>query len=131
MTDLINSAFDWFVKMLYLDSGDPSNPCFTGEHNCDPTTALCEPVEGTASQFQCRCRPGYAGDGSVCDDVNECVFDSVPCPENSVCHNSAGSYSCTCREGMEMNERGECEAIGETYMILDSRFFLFLCRSVT
>jgi hypothetical protein len=34
-----------------------------------------------------------------CDDINECAQSPSPCPRNSYCTNTVGSYHCTCNNG--------------------------------
>nr|XP_033811318.1 pro-epidermal growth factor isoform X3 [Geotrypetes seraphini] len=48
----------------------------------------------------CRCLEGYTGDGTSCDDVDECSIDGNLCSQNSAdCVNTEGSYLCICSEG--------------------------------
>ncbi len=47
----------------------------------------------------CACKPGYAGSGKSCADVDECKNGSKPCDPNATCANSAGSHVCTCNAG--------------------------------
>lgn len=49
--------------------------------------------------FQCRCQPGYHGDGFNCTDTNECSELTHSCGSNSECRNSNGSYYCVCKPG--------------------------------
>ncbi|XP_061118394.1 thrombospondin-4-B-like [Conger conger] len=80
------------------------NPCFPGVH-----------CVNTAPGFRCEaCPRGYTGQilegvgiiyaqthKQVCDDVDECEGpNNGGCADNSICHNSAGSYHCgSCKEG--------------------------------
>ncbi|XP_012583442.1 PREDICTED: pro-epidermal growth factor [Condylura cristata] len=48
----------------------------------------------------CQCWKGFAGDGHVCSDIDECRVPVSPCPTtSSVCINTEGSYVCRCSEG--------------------------------
>ena len=41
-------------------------------------------------------------------DINECLSDNGGCHHN--CHNSVGSYSCSCTNGYQLNSNGyTCE----------------------
>uniref|UniRef100_H2XLM3 Nidogen-1 n=1 Tax=Ciona intestinalis TaxID=7719 RepID=H2XLM3_CIOIN len=86
------------------------HPCDNGNHDCHPN-AQCEPRGGL--EFSCRCARGFAGDGYVCDDFDECV--SRPCAYGALCSNSIGSYSCECPPGQALNEDAtECISVETT-----------------
>lgn len=71
--------------------------------NCDVTnTKSCDIVKGT-----CSCKTGWKGDNCR-TDVNEC--SSRPCPSNSQCVNTEGSYNCDCQSGYIKTSDGQCEA---------------------
>ena len=45
-----------------------------------------------------RCPKGYTGDGTICEDVNECkVFAGAVCHKDALCINTKGSYRCLCK----------------------------------
>uniref|UniRef100_A0A452F8B2 Low-density lipoprotein receptor-related protein 2 n=1 Tax=Capra hircus TaxID=9925 RepID=A0A452F8B2_CAPHI len=82
------------------------------EHNC---TQLPE------GGFICSCRPGFKPnsiDRNLCEDINECTqFGSCP----QICHNTKGSYECSCAEGFtSLSDRyGErCAADGSPPLLL-------------
>ncbi|GFR76121.1 latent-transforming growth factor beta-binding protein 4 [Elysia marginata] len=64
--------------------------------DCNPLgTAKCDPVSG------CKCKDGW--NGTTCyEDVLECPTD--PCPVNSNCTETPGSYICTCDIGFYLEE---------------------------
>ena len=47
---------------------------------------------------------------SIILDMDECSAESSPCDQNADCTNSAGSYSCTCKQGYTGNGT-VCEGI--------------------
>ena len=49
--------------------------------------------------YECRCVPGYTGNGTFCSDIDECI--SSPCGEHGICNNLEGSYQCDCKSGFE------------------------------
>ncbi|XP_073250854.1 uncharacterized protein [Porites lutea] len=62
----------------------------------------------------CICNPGYAGNGKICTDVNECTSNTHSCAIHAECENAIGSHSCTCRPGYTGNGKtcadiDECE----------------------
>ncbi|XP_056266669.1 nidogen-1-like isoform X1 [Pseudoliparis swirei] len=79
-----------------VEENRPVDHCQRGSHDCDaPERALCSYTGGSA--FVCSCLPGYAGDGRVCRDVDECRQDR--CHGAAVCSNTHGSYRCQCHPG--------------------------------
>lgn len=49
-------------------------------------------------------------------DINECIEGADECDHN--CHNSIGSYSCSCRDGYQLEANGHCK----------SKKILFWCK---
>ncbi|KAH9488615.1 hypothetical protein Btru_061287 [Bulinus truncatus] len=71
--------------------------------NCDDLPPSVISVTGIS--FQCRdCPAGYAlvHNQTKCEDVNECEIAPNPCPANSNCSNTIGSYECVCGNGYRM-----------------------------
>uniref|UniRef100_A0A8W8N521 Fibrillin-1 n=1 Tax=Magallana gigas TaxID=29159 RepID=A0A8W8N521_MAGGI len=63
-------------------------------------TIVCDKVLGN-----CTCKPGW--EGMYCtEDIDECKNTSI-CPENSVCQNTNGSFSCVCDSGYSQ-AAGKC-----------------------
>ncbi|OXB64072.1 hypothetical protein ASZ78_001692, partial [Callipepla squamata] len=75
-----------------------ADPCEEGRHPCAPRDrARCLPR--ARGQPACECLPGYAGDGHVCSDVDECTLNL--CHPAATCYNTPGSFSCQCQPGYE------------------------------
>ncbi|KFM74823.1 Protein kinase C-binding protein NELL1, partial [Stegodyphus mimosarum] len=55
------------------------------------------------TQYMCQCNNGFQGDGTQCEDINECQreggHDGHHCRENTVCVNLRGDYVCECLPG--------------------------------
>ncbi|XP_060578338.1 fibrillin-1-like [Ruditapes philippinarum] len=67
----------------------------------------CHPVKG------CICESGWFGE-SCNEDINECEFDIPPCSNpRTECVNTLGSYSCKCRVGFSLSNKGLCTDIDE------------------
>uniref|UniRef100_A0A2K5NHQ9 Pro-epidermal growth factor n=1 Tax=Cercocebus atys TaxID=9531 RepID=A0A2K5NHQ9_CERAT len=48
----------------------------------------------------CQCLKGFAGDGKLCSDIDECEMGVPVCPPaSSKCINTEGGYVCQCSEG--------------------------------
>ena len=83
-------------------------------NNCD-AFATCTDLDITADNaagFSCDCNDGFEGDGTACQDIDECTVDTAHCQENSTCDNNDGGFDCTCNEGFEFNaDSGACDSI--------------------
>ncbi|KAJ0005018.1 hypothetical protein NQD34_011232 [Periophthalmus magnuspinnatus] len=79
-----------------VEADRPVNPCEDGSHTCDISErAQCTYTGGSA--FVCSCLEGFLGDGSICQDVDECQLGS--CHPDAGCYNTQGSFSCECKPG--------------------------------
>jgi len=74
-----------------------ANPCLTSP--C--VYGMCTYISPLSSR--CDCSPGFQGvDCSI--DIDECTFGIAGCaPDNSICTNTFGSYSCSCKLGFTGN----------------------------
>ncbi|KAB5577253.1 hypothetical protein PHYPO_G00207790 [Pangasianodon hypophthalmus] len=59
----------------------------------------------TSSGYRCECLPTWTGENCT-EDVDECV--SSPCPQNLVCVNTRGSFSCECPLGYDLQDGRSC-----------------------
>ncbi|KAH9523902.1 hypothetical protein Btru_047362 [Bulinus truncatus] len=70
-----------------------------------PNTEYCDSVTG-----QCTCIDGWtSSDCSV--DIDECYVDPLICPDYALCVNNNGSYECSCKEGLSLNELRYCNVM--------------------
>ena len=64
----------------------------------------------TIGSYECRCRPGYEGDGNACSDINECLTHN--CGGVGTCLNYPGWHYCECYPGYAFAD-GTCVDINE------------------
>ncbi|KAJ8245363.1 hypothetical protein GJAV_G00269960 [Gymnothorax javanicus] len=90
--------------------GDGQCTCFSGYKGlrCDQELPECSSLQCSQNarcsedvltgQLQCRCLPGYQGNGVQCTSINPCL--KQVCHTNALCsHLGPNKHSCTCMEG--------------------------------
>ncbi|KAM3606136.1 uncharacterized protein V6R79_011362 [Siganus canaliculatus] len=89
------------LDMVYPEGTCVSDEtCLNASSACHPL-AICNIHQGS---FYCQCRDGYEGNGTDCQDINECEQSQKQvCPDFSYCFNMNGSYICDCWEGFQDN----------------------------
>ncbi|XP_062963654.1 pro-epidermal growth factor isoform X2 [Cynocephalus volans] len=91
------------------------------QDDCGPvgcsTHAQCVPEGENAT---CQCLEGFAGDGKLCSDIDECEMGIPVCPPtSSKCINTEGGYVCQCSEGFQ-GDGIHCLDIDECHLGLHS-----------
>lgn len=92
-----------------------------GHNICPPADAggICRDRDSGDGLYDCFCRrPNWIvaetdpiHGATKCQDLDECaVFGDVICPDNSLCENTMGGYTCTCSEGFLETSGGNCIA---------------------
>uniref|UniRef100_A0A915PR93 EGF-like domain-containing protein n=1 Tax=Setaria digitata TaxID=48799 RepID=A0A915PR93_9BILA len=77
---------------------------------CDPN-AICS---NTNYGAKCRCKTGFFGNGTVCNDIDECAWDDIAreqlggCLSGTVCLNLPGSFKCECLPGYQKLDDRTC-----------------------
>ncbi|MDH5671250.1 MAG: hypothetical protein OEZ06_03820 [Myxococcales bacterium] len=101
----------------------------TDSMDADTAAATCADLSCSApatcddsgSEAKCVCPDGYEdvnGDGSDCQDVDECADASLnDCDENAICANEDGGYSCTCMAPSYTGDGKSC-ACAEGYELV-------------
>lgn len=72
----------------------------------------------TPGSYECTCNLGWVGNGTVCENVNECSDAETlqhNCDEHASCSDTDGSFDCTCTSGWTGNgtfcaDVDECDA---------------------
>ncbi|XP_019627938.1 PREDICTED: mucin-like protein isoform X2 [Branchiostoma belcheri] len=85
--------------------------CALGTDNChaDATCVDSDPHVG----FSCTCNAGYQGNGTYCEDTDECVLSPSSCGSHTTCANLVGSFRCDCMSGFEPLNATHCTDINE------------------
>ncbi|XP_064633745.1 uncharacterized protein LOC135491680 [Lineus longissimus] len=116
----------------------PTCTCYRGYRmsfgNCTDIDECSEPGTPCVNQlatcrnlvpgFECICKTGYTGNGVICEDINECQTGTHECDKRPAqafvteprasCHNTNGSYVCTCYPGFKQGTDGKtCNDIDE------------------
>ncbi|KAK0135302.1 Sushi domain-containing protein 1 [Merluccius polli] len=66
--------------------------------SCHLNAVCIDKVEGSGKM--CICMHGFSGNGrEYCQDKDECLIGIKICGLHTSCHNTFGSYYCTCRPG--------------------------------
>ncbi|XP_065119311.1 protein lin-12-like isoform X2 [Paramisgurnus dabryanus] len=85
---------------------DPStDSCETDICNTDKSVCGEGSCKNGKDGHECECKPGFSNYGHKqmkCTDRNECEVDSGFCGINARCHNTPGSYYCTCAPGFRL-----------------------------
>lgn len=105
-TKMLNTKY--FFLFLFPSTQLECQP-FTYGSNCtqpctckQSNTQYCNSTTG-----QCVCKPGWTSTDCSAD-LDECFENPLSCPDYSTCTNTIGSFQCTCKEGLVMNE-GQCK----------------------
>ena len=105
---------------------DDVDECEESLHSCSEPDEVCY---NTIGSYVCEvqetgsgdeeCPPGYTFFLVTCIDINECTEETHDCPEDTVCVNTEGNYTCqefdvedTCPTGYQ-DQGGQCEDINE------------------
>ncbi|TMS01705.1 Sushi domain-containing protein 1 [Larimichthys crocea] len=96
--DKRNIAMLLFLLCVIADmlaEGHTQDVCDT----CHPNAICDDKTDGSGKV--CNCKYGFVGNGrTFCQDKNECqIGASKICGQHTNCHNTYGSYYCTCLDG--------------------------------
>ncbi|XP_058256140.1 signal peptide, CUB and EGF-like domain-containing protein 2 isoform X3 [Hemibagrus wyckioides] len=75
--------------------------CSEGSDACH-IDAICQ---NTPTSYKCSCKSGFKGDGTQCEDIDECDSEfNGGCVHE--CNNIPGNYRCTCYDGFQLAHDG-------------------------
>ncbi|XKL63994.1 hypothetical protein PGB90_006358 [Kerria lacca] len=127
-----NATKDGFCVCLISYEGDGINTCekilptCDVEYNCSPY-GKCE-FQQSLGKFECRCKPGFVGNGTYCYDKRTCVEAPELCDRNARC--VAGNYrslpKCECNTGF-IGDGSSCSKIQK----YDGGFLFVNCGMMT
>uniref|UniRef100_A0A8C3TV08 EGF-like domain-containing protein n=1 Tax=Catharus ustulatus TaxID=91951 RepID=A0A8C3TV08_CATUS len=110
-------------------AGHKDDPCLCADASVDSVEELCNKTSNSCSSnpclqnatclgsagnlsFTCECPAGYNGpsceradsgcESNPCEDLDECISEPCrngPCLNGATCHDSLGSFSCSCARG--------------------------------
>ncbi|XP_063954009.1 fibrillin-3-like [Lytechinus pictus] len=81
--------------------------------------------------YECGdCPLGFTGNGSYCEDIDECSLGIDECSEDAVCNNTPGLYNCVCDRGFYGDGR-VCIPIDPTTCSDDPCYPGVLCTSLS
>eukprot|EP00933_Yihiella_yeosuensis_P034919 TRINITY_DN2841_c1_g1_i1.p1 TRINITY_DN2841_c1_g1~~TRINITY_DN2841_c1_g1_i1.p1 ORF type:complete len:867 (-),score=114.69 TRINITY_DN2841_c1_g1_i1:133-2733(-) len=83
----------------------PGKTVGSGNNTCNNVSGNCT---NTAGSYYCACKPGYAGNGKECTNLNECSLGVHNCPDKATCADTVGSFTCTCKSGYNMSAAWQC-----------------------
>jgi hypothetical protein len=88
------------------DDDDSDSDSSSSSGDGDPCAA-CDPLASCVDDV-CACPDGYDGDGTTCNDVDECAEGADDCHADAVCTNTAGAFECECAKGF-VGDGIDCE----------------------
>ena len=84
-----------FSSANFLRSTEETQPDPCENNDCS-VYAECVLDVGSENGYYCQCKPGFDGDGTKCNDLNECEEGSSYCSPVAECVNLLGYYDCKC-----------------------------------
>ncbi|CAD7078769.1 unnamed protein product [Hermetia illucens] len=86
------------------------SPCNV-RNNCG-LHATCAPVNDEYRRYECRCDPGYYGDGYLCVEEQNCRNTPNLCDPNARCVTAADGLQCICNPGF-LGNGSHCKEISQ------------------
>uniref|UniRef100_A0A8C2KSH1 Fibulin 1 n=1 Tax=Cyprinus carpio TaxID=7962 RepID=A0A8C2KSH1_CYPCA len=119
--------------------GKPAPELPKAQGDAQNTEDQCKAAGCSQSCFNgsCACLEGYKlkADAKTCEDINECLSVTGPCPSGHMCFNTVGSYTCqrhsvTCGRGYHLNADGSrCVDIDECALPTGGHICSYRCHN--
>uniref|UniRef100_A0AC34Q5E3 Uncharacterized protein n=1 Tax=Panagrolaimus sp. JU765 TaxID=591449 RepID=A0AC34Q5E3_9BILA len=102
------------------EQATPENQCCpvcTNVDHCGAKHSPCDPnadCENGPFAPVCKCKTGFFGNGTICYDIDECLWDDNArqqlggCQMGTMCINLAGSFKCDCLPGFQRLDERNC-----------------------
>ena len=117
LSDCINTVGSFYCQCHdgYEFEDDTNSTCINiDECVVTPPCDINANCTDTVGSFDCECNDGYSGNGTFCEDFDECTHDTDGCDINAWCNNTIGSFDCYCNIGYEfVNGSDICSDINE------------------
>uniref|UniRef100_A0AAY4D8R6 Cartilage oligomeric matrix protein n=1 Tax=Denticeps clupeoides TaxID=299321 RepID=A0AAY4D8R6_9TELE len=105
--ETMSLIYTLYEKKVPFSMRNPEPRPSCNPNPCHPGVACTE----TAEAIKCGpCPDGMEGDGSQCEDIDECEVSNGDCVENANCINTPGSFRCTCKPGYSGDQQRGCKA---------------------
>ncbi|KAK7085679.1 Exosome complex protein, partial [Halocaridina rubra] len=108
------------------DCGDYSDEHMCNINECLGIQVCAHRCKDKLIGYECQCNEGFRinpNDSKLCDDINEC--EDYPCPH--FCHNTFGSYKCSCgKDYISELDGHKCRAnsTAKPKLIFSNRYYI-------
>ncbi|XP_052880769.1 wall-associated receptor kinase 2-like [Gossypium arboreum] len=127
-SDLSNTNFSKRKYPLILDWTIGNQNCKQAkmdpkDYACKQNSACINPESGPG--YLCKCNDGFQGNpylSNGCQDIDECET-LKPCNKFGTCHNTPGSYNCSCPHGFKGDGRKNGTGCHRTFKPRNSKRF--------
>ncbi|XP_071975240.1 signal peptide, CUB and EGF-like domain-containing protein 2 isoform X1 [Engystomops pustulosus] len=97
-----------WLLLPFCTSSHPAGRTHSGVDECALGTDDCHIdaiCQDTPTAYKCLCKTGYKGEGTACEDIDECDNEyNGDCVHE--CTNIPGNYRCTCYDGFALAHDG-------------------------
>uniref|UniRef100_UPI0010A09B05 uncharacterized protein LOC114602584 n=1 Tax=Podarcis muralis TaxID=64176 RepID=UPI0010A09B05 len=111
---LMDTDFGYFRALVYDFSPDVPGRVLNAQRLFLINRDISKTCNGGRDEENCKCNPGFEGNGIHCVDIDECKKEMpMHCLAEATCINTYGSYFCRCPKGLEGDGVLSCIDIDE------------------